>query len=52
MMDIASLQPRIEALWERRAEVTPATRGEDRDAVETALEALDSGRARVAEPDG
>lgn len=52
MMDIASLQPQIEALWERHAEVTPATRGEDRDAVETALEALDSGRARVAEPDG
>ncbi|MFC7735621.1 2,3,4,5-tetrahydropyridine-2,6-dicarboxylate N-succinyltransferase [Roseomonas sp. GCM10028921] len=51
-MPIASLQPRIEALWERRAELTPATRGEDRDAVETALEALDSGRARVAEPDG
>ncbi|MBP0445946.1 2,3,4,5-tetrahydropyridine-2,6-dicarboxylate N-succinyltransferase [Roseomonas sp. SSH11] len=51
-MDLASLQPRIEALWERRAELTPATRGEDRDAVEAALEALDSGKFRVAEPDG
>jgi 2,3,4,5-tetrahydropyridine-2-carboxylate N-succinyltransferase len=51
-MDLAALQPRIEALWERRAELTPATSGEDRDAVEAALEALDSGTARVAEPDG
>ena len=51
-MDLAALQPRIEALWERRAELTPATRGNDRDAVEAALEALDSGKARVAEPDG
>ena len=51
-MDLASLQPRIEALWERRAELTPATGGDDRDAVEATLEALDSGIARVAEPDG
>lgn len=51
-MDLATLQPRIEALWERRAELTPATTGDDRDAVEAVLEALDSGQARVAEPDG
>jgi 2,3,4,5-tetrahydropyridine-2-carboxylate N-succinyltransferase len=51
-MDLDALQPRIEALWQRRAELTPATSGDDRDAVEAALELLDSGKARVAEPDG
>ncbi|WP_043829942.1 2,3,4,5-tetrahydropyridine-2,6-dicarboxylate N-succinyltransferase [Muricoccus aerilatus] len=51
-MELSALQPRIEALWERRADLSPATTGEDRDAVEAALEALDSGKARVAEPDG
>jgi 2,3,4,5-tetrahydropyridine-2-carboxylate N-succinyltransferase len=51
-MELSALQPRIEALWERRGELTPATRGEDRDAVEAALESLDSGKSRVAEPDG
>jgi 2,3,4,5-tetrahydropyridine-2-carboxylate N-succinyltransferase len=51
-MDLAKLQPSIEALWERRDGVSPATGGDDRKAVEAALEALDEGRARVAEPDG
>ncbi|GGG46893.1 2,3,4,5-tetrahydropyridine-2,6-dicarboxylate N-succinyltransferase [Caldovatus sediminis] len=51
-MDTASLQTRIEALWARRDQISPATRGEDRAAVEAAIELLDSGRARVAEPDG
>ena len=51
-MDPSTLQPRIEALWERRDAISPATGGEDRAAIEAALEALDSGRARVAEPDG
>jgi 2,3,4,5-tetrahydropyridine-2-carboxylate N-succinyltransferase len=46
------LQPRIEALWERRDTLSSATGGEDRRAVETALEALDDGKARVAEPTG
>ncbi|HWX49693.1 MAG TPA: 2,3,4,5-tetrahydropyridine-2,6-dicarboxylate N-succinyltransferase [Roseomonas sp.] len=48
-MDLA---PTIEGLWARRAELSPATRGADRDAIEAALELLDSGQARVAEPDG
>jgi 2,3,4,5-tetrahydropyridine-2-carboxylate N-succinyltransferase len=48
-MDAATLKPRITALWERRDTVTSATRGDDRDAVEAALELLDSGKARVAE---
>jgi 2,3,4,5-tetrahydropyridine-2-carboxylate N-succinyltransferase len=48
----ASLQPRIEDLWARRDSVSAATGGEDRQAVDAALEALDTGAARVAEPDG
>ena len=51
-MDLATLQPRIEALWGRRDALSSATGGEDRAAVDAALEALDAGRARVAEPDG
>lgn len=48
----ATLQASIEALWARRDGVSPATGGADRAAVEEALGLLDSGRARVAEPDG
>jgi 2,3,4,5-tetrahydropyridine-2,6-dicarboxylate N-succinyltransferase len=51
-MDASTLQSRIEALWERRDTLTPASGGDDRDVVEAALESLDSGKARVAEPDG
>ena len=51
-MDLSTLRPRIEALWERRDTLSPSTGGEERAAVDAALEALDSGRARVAEPDG
>ena len=40
----------IEAAWDKRADISPATTGEARDAVEAALELLDSGKARVAEP--
>ncbi|UFN50532.1 2,3,4,5-tetrahydropyridine-2,6-dicarboxylate N-succinyltransferase [Roseomonas sp. OT10] len=47
-----TLAATIAALWERRAELTPETRGADRAAVEDALGMLDMGRARVAEPDG
>jgi 2,3,4,5-tetrahydropyridine-2-carboxylate N-succinyltransferase len=47
-----SLRARVEALWERRDGLSPATSGADRDDVEAALELLDSGQARVAEPDG
>lgn len=41
----------IEAAWENRNEVTPASL-DVRDNVEAALGLLDSGAARVAEPDG
>ncbi len=51
-MDRIALEARIEALWARRDMLNPGTQGPDRRAVEEALEALDSGRARVAEPDG
>src|SRR5215213_9989647 len=51
-MDTSTLRPRIEALWERRDSLSPSTGGEERAVVDAALEALDSGQARVAEPDG
>jgi 2,3,4,5-tetrahydropyridine-2,6-dicarboxylate N-succinyltransferase len=47
----AELKAAIEAAWEDRASVTPASRAV-RGVVETVLELLDSGQARVAEPDG
>ena len=52
MTDAAHLQPRIEALWAKRDGLSPATSGADRTDIEAALELMDSGRARVAEPDG
>ena len=51
-MDLSALKPRIEALWERRDTLSSATGGEDRRAVEAALDALDDGKVRVAAPDG
>jgi len=42
----------IDAAWEDRANVSFATTGAVRDAVTAALDQLDSGEARVAEPDG
>jgi 2,3,4,5-tetrahydropyridine-2,6-dicarboxylate N-succinyltransferase len=44
-----SLQQPIEDLWERRDTLSSATKGEARDPVEAALDALDSGQVRVAE---
>ena len=51
-MNMTALQARIEALWSKRDQLSPATTGADRASVEEALEMLDSGQARVAEPDG
>ncbi len=48
-MSNASLEAAIEAAWDNRDQVTPATGGETREAIETTLEALDSGKLRVAE---
>jgi 2,3,4,5-tetrahydropyridine-2-carboxylate N-succinyltransferase len=47
----ADLEAAIAAAWEDRASVTPASTAV-REPVEAALELLDSGKARVAEPDG
>ncbi|KZD06280.1 2,3,4,5-tetrahydropyridine-2,6-dicarboxylate N-succinyltransferase [Oceanibaculum pacificum] len=47
-MSDASLQATIDAAWEDRANVGLTTKGEIRDAVETALDGLDSGKFRVA----
>ncbi len=44
-----SLQQPIETLWEQRDSLTSSTKGEARDAVEAALEALDNGSVRVAD---
>ena len=42
------LQTLIEKAFEDRAKISPATKGEVRDAVESALDLLDRGKARVA----
>jgi len=44
-----ALEAAIDAAWERRQELTPATRGETAEAVDSALEGLDAGTFRVAE---
>jgi 2,3,4,5-tetrahydropyridine-2,6-dicarboxylate N-succinyltransferase len=44
------LQAAIDAAWEERHSIAPETRGRVRDAVEAALDLLDSGKARVAAP--
>ncbi len=49
-MSNARLENAIENAWTRRNEISPATGGEIRRAIEETLAALDSGRLRVAEP--
>jgi 2,3,4,5-tetrahydropyridine-2,6-dicarboxylate N-succinyltransferase len=48
-MEDSRLQLAIDNAWEVRDSISPSTRGDARDAIESALEALDSGRLRVAE---
>ncbi|MBZ4020948.1 2,3,4,5-tetrahydropyridine-2,6-dicarboxylate N-succinyltransferase [Rhodobacter sp. TJ_12] len=48
-MSNAVLEAAIEAAWEVRDTITPQTKGEARDAIESTLDALDSGALRVAE---
>jgi len=50
-MSQADLQQTIDNAFEARDSVTPETKGEIRDAVETALDLLDGGKARVAQRD-
>jgi 2,3,4,5-tetrahydropyridine-2,6-dicarboxylate N-succinyltransferase len=51
-VDAARAETIVEAAWENRADVTPQTGGEIREAAEAALNMLDSGSARVAEKTG
>ncbi len=44
-----ALEKTIDEAWERRSELSPTNAGGVRDAVQAALEALDAGKARVAE---
>lgn len=48
-MSNADLAKTIDDAFEKRADVTPTTRGPIREAVDTALDLLDRGKARVAE---
>jgi 2,3,4,5-tetrahydropyridine-2-carboxylate N-succinyltransferase len=51
-MNDKELQQAVEAAWETRDRLSPVSRGPEREAVEAALEGLDSGRLRVAEKTG
>ena len=51
-MSYAELARTIEQAWEDRDAVSPTTKGPVRDAVDAALDALDSGAVRVAEKVG
>ena len=48
-MSSEDLQRTIEAAWEARDGVNASTKGDVREAVETALGMLDSGKSRAAE---
>jgi 2,3,4,5-tetrahydropyridine-2-carboxylate N-succinyltransferase len=47
-----ALQSTIDRAWEERDGISASTSGEVREAVDAAIDALDSGRARVAEKSG
>jgi len=51
-MEDRQLQLAIESAWDNRDSLSPSTRGGVRDAVAEALDALDSGRLRVADKQG
>ncbi|MCL6284697.1 2,3,4,5-tetrahydropyridine-2,6-dicarboxylate N-succinyltransferase [Ruegeria sp. 2012CJ41-6] len=51
-MSNTQLETAIEAAWDARDTITPATTGEQREAIEDTLNALDSGSLRVAEKQG
>ena len=48
-MSLSALETTINSAFDARDGVSTATKGEVRDAVESALELLDKGEARVAE---
>src|SRR5262245_56371783 len=47
-MSSSDLATQIEAAWERRDQLSPQSKGADVEAIEAALDLLDSGQARVA----
>ena len=49
-MSNAQLAAAVEAAWDNRDAITPATTGEPRKVIEATLSALDGGTLRVAEP--
>lgn len=49
MTQYADLENAIEQAWDSRDTLNPETKGAARDAVDTALDMLDSGKARIAE---
>ncbi|MBL8531262.1 MAG: 2,3,4,5-tetrahydropyridine-2,6-dicarboxylate N-succinyltransferase [Hyphomonadaceae bacterium] len=51
-MSNADLAAQIEAAWERRDSLSPQSKGADVEAIEAALDLLDSGQARVASRGG
>ena len=51
-MPYAALETAIDAAWEARDTISPATKGEVREAIEATLTALDTGALRVAEKRG
>jgi len=51
-MSNTDLSAAIDAAWERRADLTPASKGADVEAIQTALDLLDTGQARVASRGG
>ena len=51
-MSNADLAATIDEAWEQREKVSPQTKGAWREAVEAALDGLDDGSLRVAEPTG
>ena len=48
-MDAKQLETAIDAAWEAREGISPSTKGQIRDAVETALDGLDNGTLRVCD---
>jgi 2,3,4,5-tetrahydropyridine-2-carboxylate N-succinyltransferase len=50
-MTHTDLAAAVDAAWERRAELSPASKGADVEAIEASLDLLDSGEARVAARD-
>ncbi len=51
-MNISELEATIDKAWDGRDDIHAGTKGEVRDAIETALGLLDKGEARVAEKSG